>query len=40
MTAEQAERMLDGLEEQELDNLRNQALQKRPRRARTTEEDW
>jgi len=40
MTPEQAERMLDGLEEQERENLRTQALQKpRPQR-RTTGEDW
>ena len=40
MTPEQAERMLDGLEEQERENLRKQALQRpRPPR-RTTGEDW
>ncbi len=39
MTQEQAERLLDGLEEEELDNLREQALQ-RARAASGTEEDW
>ena len=40
MTPEQAERMLDGLEEQERENLRSQALQQ-PRPVRkTTGEDW
>jgi len=40
MTPEQAERMLDGLEEQERENLRSQALQQpRPMR-KTTGEDW
>ncbi len=40
MSAADAERLLDGLEEQELQNLREHALERRPRRARTTEEDW
>jgi Ca-activated chloride channel family protein len=40
MTPQQAERMLDGLEEQELENLRRQALRK-PRLSRQTSgEDW
>jgi Ca-activated chloride channel family protein len=40
MTPEQAERMLDGLEEQERENLRSQALQQpRPTRE-TTGADW
>lgn len=40
MTAEQVERMLDGLEEQERENLRNQVLQQpRPTR-RTSGVDW
>jgi len=40
MTPEQAERMLDGVEEEELENLRKQALQKAKRPARSQEEDW
>jgi hypothetical protein len=40
MSAEEAERLLDGLEEQELENLRAQALKKRQRQGSTTEEDW
>jgi len=40
MTPEQAERMLDGIEEQERENLRSEALQQ-PRPSRqTTGEDW
>ena len=39
MTEEQANRMLDGLEEQELENLRRRALE-HVRRAVTTGEDW
>jgi Ca-activated chloride channel family protein len=40
MSAEQAERLLDGLSEQELENLRQRALQKPSPSQRTTEEDW
>ena len=40
MTSEQAERMLDGLAEQEMDNLREGALQKRPSSAKSPEVDW
>jgi Ca-activated chloride channel family protein len=40
MSAEEAARMLDGAEEQELENLRDHALRRRPRRGRTPEEDW
>ena len=40
MTEEQAGRLLDGLEEQELDNLRQMALRKIERPAGGTEKDW
>ena len=40
MTAEQAERLLDGLQEQELENLRDQALEKRRASTKTSGEDW
>jgi Ca-activated chloride channel family protein len=40
MTPLQAERMLDGLEEQELENLRRQALREPLEPRTTTEEDW
>ncbi len=40
MTPEEAERMLDGLEEQELENLRKQAQQQRPVRSKSVEKDW
>jgi hypothetical protein len=40
MSAEEAARMLDGAEEQELENLRDHALRRRPRPGRTPEEDW
>lgn len=40
MTAEDAERMLDGLEEQELENLREDAQRVRSRQTKTAEKDW
>lgn len=40
MTQEDAERLLDGLEEQEMENLRKQALRQAPRAERATEKDW
>jgi len=40
MTADQAERMLEGLAEQELDNLREQALSRKPAPSRSPEIDW
>jgi len=40
MTEEQARRMLDGTQDEELDNLRNHALQEIPRATRAAEEDW
>jgi Ca-activated chloride channel family protein len=40
MTQEQAERMLDGLSEQEMESLREQALQKKPAATRSPEKDW
>ena len=40
MTAEQAERMLNGLTEQELDSLREQALTRQPPRSKASEVDW
>jgi tetratricopeptide (TPR) repeat protein len=40
MTREEAARMLDGLEEQELENLRREAQQRQARRTGSTEKDW
>ena len=40
MTPEQAARLLDGLEQQELENLRQKALQQVQSSPQTTEEDW
>ena len=40
MTAEDAERMLDGLEEQELENLREDAARARSRQTHRAEKDW
>ena len=39
MTPEEAQRMLDGLEEQELENLREQALRERSRPSKSIEKD-
>jgi Ca-activated chloride channel family protein len=40
MTEEQAERMLDGLSEQEAESLRDRVLQKKPAAAKAPEKDW
>jgi len=40
MNPEDAARLLDSLEEQELDNLRQRLLERRARRAHGTEKDW
>ena len=40
MTEAEAERMLDGLEEQELENLREDAQRVRSRQSRKVEKDW
>ena len=40
MSKEQAERLLDSLADQEQENLRNQALQRKPGPARKAEKDW
>jgi hypothetical protein len=40
MSSEQARRMLEGMREEELENLRKQALREVPETFRPAEEDW
>ena len=40
MTPEEAERLLDGLSDQEQENLRRRLLRQAPVRERSREKDW